>query len=277
VKPQDPALPAIKGGSLIGAWLLLPYYGLNPFILGDKYKNIYNTIVIMKQDLAKAQDFLYRLTLGRNFEEKIPSETPAWENYIGEPALFNEKIWAAFAHAYGQRKLGNYVKAEIYFEQAIFWAKKVASNSSWLDLARRDNFIKNKEIGGIISYPWGCIYKDNDHYLHYAILRYPLLNEVATAMWALAAANFELGRREEAKYWIGRIITEVPLHQIADTTDNCGVDTGLVRGYWNALVSWEDNPGGYERDEEIRPLYFEVLKAKGLISAKPKLVVLNRN
>ena len=158
-----------------------------------------------------------------------------------------------------------------------YWAKKVIDNPTWIGFAKRDNLKKQKDFGGIIAYPWGVTHPDNDHTLHYAILHYPLLNEVATAMYGLAVAYFELGRSAEAKYWIQRIIEDVPLHQIADIAKNNVSQHPLIKGYWNALVSWEDNPGGFERDAKMQKVYWQVLKDKGLSSAKPKVVILPKD
>lgn len=266
---------SIKGGSAIGAWPLLPYFGLNPFMLDDQYQQAYKQISFTQKDLSDAKAFINSKVVGRSFEEIVPAQAPSIDTQIVEPELFNRKMWQALENAYAQKNRKNYVKAEASFEQVIYWAKKIVDNPTWIRLARRDNLQKEKEIGGIVSYPWGATYPNNDHALHYSILRYPILNEVAAAMWAMAVADFELGNYTEAKHWIRRIIEEVPFHQIADTAQGeLDYKGNLIRGYWNALVSWEDNPGGYERDEKMKPLYLEVLKEKGLASAKPKVVML---
>ncbi|MEI8349259.1 MAG: hypothetical protein WCI77_03805 [Candidatus Omnitrophota bacterium] len=273
VKSKDNQV-LIKGGSCVGAWIILPHLGFNPFILNDRYHETYGKIPLTQETTDQAKIFVDKIASKRFFTEGVIREAPSPDSQIVEPALFNEKMWDALEKGYAQRTRGDYVKAEIYFQKAAFWAHKVVDNSAWCQRARADNAQKEKEIGGIVSYPWGAVYRDNDHPLHYAVLRYPLLNEVAAAMWALATVNFELGHPEETKYWIRRIIDEVSLHQIADIKkDGQQEAPDLIQGYWNALVSWEDNPGGYERDKKIGVLYREVLREKKLSGAKPKTVI----
>jgi hypothetical protein len=81
----------------------------------------------------------------------------------------------------------------------------------------------------------------------------------------------EIGDIKESKHWMGRIIDEIPLHQIpANYRDpKTGKGTKLIEGYWNALVSWEDNPANNAADERMGRLYREVLKERGVLSAKP--------
>ena len=50
------------------------------------------------------------------------------------------------------------------------------------------------------------------------------------------------------------------------------VTSDVIIGYWNALVSWEDNPAGSQCDAEVGELYKEVLAEKELTSAKPKTI-----
>ncbi len=50
------------------------------------------------------------------------------------------------------------------------------------------------------------------------------------------------------------------------------MESNGIRGYWKALISWEDNPGGYERDIQMGVLYKQVLWEKGVTTAKPKVV-----
>jgi tetratricopeptide (TPR) repeat protein len=267
----------IKGGSTVGAWPLLPRLGLNPFMLNDRYQETYKQIIVTQEDLNTAKAFLNYRANAKSFSEVLPEEISILDIQIVEPQTFNNRMWQALENAYMHKGRNEHIKAEIYFEQVIYWAKKIINDPVLLGLAKRDNLEKQKDFGGIISYPWGVTYPDNDHALHYAILRYPLLNEVATAMYGLAIAYFELECPNEAKYWIQRIIEEVPLHQIADIERDKDIQHPLIRGYWNALVSWEDNPGGYQRDEEMQKLYRQVLKNKGLSSAKPKVIILPKN
>jgi hypothetical protein len=147
------------------------------------------------------------------------------------------------------------------------------SEKVWVKMAVNENTGKQREVSGIIDYPWGRTFADNDSKLHRKIWRYPLLNEMGMAMWGLAASNFELGNMKESKKWMRRIITEIPLHQIANITFNPKTGKNdLVNGYWNALISWELNPGHNSRDAKMGQLYREVLREMGKTSALPKTV-----
>src|SRR3989338_8859201 len=122
----------------------------------------------------------------------------------------------ALQNGYKEKVSGSNGRARKYFREALSWSQKIINDPVWLNLARRDNTLKEEKFGGIIAYEWGTVYPENKHYIHTEILRYPLLNEVGLAMWALSAANFELGNYTETKWWMKRIIKEVPLHKIAD-------------------------------------------------------------
>jgi tetratricopeptide (TPR) repeat protein len=266
----------IKGGSLIGGWVIFPYSGFNPFILGDAYKQEYDEIFITEKDIAEAGDFISSIVAKSTFSETSPTEGPEVSSQLVEPEIFNQKMWKAFEYAYAAKERGDLELAGAYFTEAKQWAQRVVNNKKWKMLAIRDNLQKKREIGGIISYPWGVTYPENNHPLHKAILRYPILNEVGAAMWGLATANFELGNSQTAKYWIRRIIEDVPLHQIPDIVKDQGDPRSkIIKGYWNAIISWEDNPGGYQRDLEMGLLYREVLREKGLSTAKPKVIILS--
>jgi len=81
-----------------------------------------------------------------------------------------------------------------------------------------------------------------------------LLNEIGAAMWGLAASYFELEDYEATKRWMQRIIEEVPYHQIYAPNGP---------GYWNALISWDQNPGNNPRDAAMGVLYRQVLEELG--------------
>ncbi|MDD5245970.1 MAG: AGE family epimerase/isomerase [Candidatus Omnitrophica bacterium] len=263
----------IQGGSTVSTWVVLPLSGANPFVLEDTYRSFYDQIPLGRQDFSKARDYLEELAGKRSFTEEIPFETIADDSPILEPEIFNRKMWEAMDLAYAAKSRKDLSAAKRYFQEAVKWSEKITDNPTWVWLAKQENSRKNSRYKGLISYPWGVTFPDNNDALHYAILHYPLLNEVGAAMWAQAIANLELGNRVLAKYWIRRIVTEIPLHQIPDATkcDDCAAP--LIRGYWNALVSWEDNPAGLERDAEIGVLYREILREKGLNSAKPQSVL----
>jgi hypothetical protein len=265
----------IQGASTIGSWPLLPYFGLNPFILHDDYRDVYGEISLTEDVVSQAERFLADSCTHRTFTEPISTEAPDANTQLIEPGAFNDNMWQALNKAYAAKDTGDIKTAAGYFEKAAFWAEKVIGNKKWEELARSQNIRKKEEFGGLIDYPWGRVYPENDHPLHYLIWRYPLLNEVAVAMWGLATVNLELGNHAQAKYWIGRIIDEVGLHQIPDTVQAGGPDRTLIRGYWNALVSWEDNPGACERDARMGLLYNQVLSERHLSTAKPKTVVVS--
>lgn len=268
--------PVVKGGSFVGAWPILPYAGMNPFILNDKYKSTYDTIPVTEDDMKKARDHFESILVGREYTEQPPVQAPDSEIQIVEPGVFTSKMWAAFESAYSDKYHENNIEAESNFRKAMTWAAKVVENPTWIKLAKRDNAMKEKEVGGIIAYPWGMVVPDNASELHVAILRYPILNEMGAAMWGLATASFELGDYAAAKAYMKDIIQSYPLHQIPVTEEGAVYTKGnnLIKGYWNALVSWEDSVGGNDRDSQMGVLYRQVLKEKDKTTAKPKLVIL---
>ena len=272
LRGQEP----VRGGSIVGSWPILPYLGLNPFILNDSYKLNYDRIHLDKRDLAKARRFINGIVSERTFFEVTPYTAPDAREQLVEPGIFNYYMWKALDSAYAARSRGDSREARKYFREVFKWAGKVVDSQRWQKLARRDNARKKKEFGAIIAYPWGVTYPENDYPLHYFILRYPLLNEMGAAMWAKAVANFELKDYTQAKHWIRRIIREVPLHQIPDV-ESGGPRGRRIRGYWNALISWEDNPGDHLRDAQIGKLYREILLEEGVSSAKPQTVVVSES
>ncbi|MBP7056441.1 MAG: AGE family epimerase/isomerase [Candidatus Omnitrophica bacterium] len=262
----------IKGGSSVGAWPVLPYLGLNPFVLADEYKKYYDDIPVEKKDMTDAFDFINIASDKHRFNEVMCRRAPESPSQIVEPAVFIREMWRAIINA--ERGIPCEGGKNCY-EEAMRWAGKVVSDPVWIELAKRDNGIKASEFKGIINYKWGEAYKENTHPVHQAIARYPMLNEVGCAMWGLARANFELGRTDEAKYWMGRIIDEVPLHQIAAVQEDFEFkgDRTII-GYWNSIVSWETNPDNNARTGAIAVLYKEVLASKGIQSALPNTVEL---
>jgi hypothetical protein len=72
-----------------------------------------------------------------------------------------------------------------------------------------------------------------------------------------------------------QLIESFPLHQIPVTEEGSFFKgNNPIKGYWNALVSWEISVGGTDRDSQMGVLYRQVLKEMGLNTAKPKLVIL---
>ena len=262
----------IKGGSSVGAFPLLPYLGLNPFILGDDYKKVYDKIAITKNDRIAAYDYIDKIASEHYYNEGLCRRVAEPSTQIVEPAVFNKEMWLNILRAEAEES--DSIRRGYYLD-AIKWAQKVVSDPVWIKLAKRDNMLKEAQYHGIIYCPWGLSSEEDARPAHRAIGRYPILNEVGTAMWGLVTANFELGNKEQARYWIGRIIDDVPLHQIA-ATEKAIDDPGKhhIIGYWNALVSWEKNPGGGLRNSRMSGFYKEVLEEKGFKSAMPKTVEL---
>jgi hypothetical protein len=168
----------------------------------------------------------------------------------------------------GDRKL-----ARESFHRAILYATKVTGNPIWVKLAQQENKIKQREIGGLIDYPWGREFVKNESSPSSAIWHYPLLNEVGVAMWGSAVAYYKLGDLNNAQYWIKRIVEEVPLHQIAATKEeDTPSENPSIIGYWNALVSWQDNPGNSTLDEQMKNLYQKILQQKGMSNYRPEII-----
>jgi hypothetical protein len=265
---------SIKGGSLIAAWPLLPLFGNNPFIIHDPYKEAYDRIPYTEKHYEQAKAFMAEVTAPRSFTETLSPDSPDPEKQLVEPQYFIHAMWDRFIKAQEAQKAENTEQAGRYYKEVIYWASRVVNDEKWLRLACRDNELKRQEIKGILYYPWGQTFPCNKCKVNDMVYRYPLLNEMGVAMWGLAVSNAELGRRNNAKYWIGRIIDEVPLHQIAAMYNDpdTGASTELICGYWNALEAWEDNPGGNALDESLGELYREVLAERNLTSAKPAVV-----
>jgi hypothetical protein len=274
VKEDDSVL--VSGGSSVGAWVLFPYLGLNPFILGDDYKKTYDQIVIKEEDINKAEKFLEEATSERYFKENIVNPAPLGDIEIIEPYIFNKKVWRSMERAFDSVKEGNTAEARKHFKSALTWAKIVVNNTEWIKLAKRDNTLKKEALKGIVLYPWGTTFKDNKHPYHTAILRYPLLNEIALSCWALTVANHELGNTDESAHWMREIIKEFSLHQIpVTTTTETGEKTDLIKGYWNALISWKDNPGNNQIDEKLGKLYRRLMEKENLYEYEPKQISLD--
>ncbi len=251
---KDPAHP-IAGGSLVGGWPLMPMNGFNPFMLEDNYFFTYKAIDIEKSHYARAVDYIGDIVAKHQFTEAVVTTLIDGRTQIVEPNNFNASAWKAFE--------------EGKYEEAISWARKVIEDFQWVELAKREQKLKMERVGGLIDYPWGKIYENNENPVHFEIMKYPLLNEVATAMWLLANSYLELKRIQEAKYWIKRIIDDVPLHQIAHLAVNHGTGKNvLIDGYWNALVSWVDNPSQSRRDQAI----FYLIREMGLEISAPVVI-----
>ncbi|MBF0489068.1 MAG: hypothetical protein HQL15_00435 [Candidatus Omnitrophica bacterium] len=252
--PDNP----IEGGSLVGGWAIMPMNGFNPFILNDNYFATYQKINASDLNRRAAIQYVAGIVALHQFKEPVVTLFVDKKIQIIEPNNYNASAWNCFNQ-------GKYIKA-------IFWAKKVMDDPRWVELAQREEKLKTKRIGGIINYPWGVTYKNNENALHLEIWKYPMLNEVATSMWLLASSNYEIGNKKEAKYWIKRLVEELPHHQIAHLVMN--PDTGkmdLIDGYWNAIVSWAKYPAKSNRDKGLVNLILEM----GLRINSPNSIIMN--
>ncbi len=243
---KDPAgKPAIRGGSTIGAWVVLPLLRDDPFKLDADYGPVYDAIPLDVAAIRKAGDYIADIVLTRTFAEPVPTEMAPDVGDIPEMWRYNVQMFNAF-------NAGNYYAA-------ILWAEKVVSNGEWCRLAIDQQRRKERDIGGLVDYPWGRPAAEARE-KQKAIQRYPLLNEMGAAMWGLAVSQYRLGNPGEAKNWVRTIIETVPYHQIFAPAGP---------GYWNALVSWEVNPGGSALDAAMGEIYREVLHDMGRTSAMP--------
>jgi hypothetical protein len=244
----------VQGGSPVGGWIVLPTQGVNPFILNDVYRDIYDQIP--STPLTEAQALLRAELRYEPFtEQPLPlPEIPPSAPIIRDPGEHNRYMFEAVER-------GDY-------EEAILWAGRVISETKWVQLAQRDQQHKKNRIGGLVYHWWGT---PVDAETHRAIWYYPLLNEVGAAMWGLADCHFQLGNQEATKRWMRRNVEEVSYHQIHDPEQS---------GYWNALKSWDlcdDQMGETYRqvleeigEERLRELGLEVRRLpSGQLSVVP--------
>ncbi len=244
---KDPAgKPVIRGGSSIGSWMVLPLKRVNPFKLDDTYGRTYDAIPSDDRTRRKAEEHVAEIVRARAFMESVPTEMASDVGDIPEMWRYNIQMFHAFNR-------GDYYAA-------ILWAQKVVGNSEWRKLAVDQQARKARDIGGIVDYPWGRV-PSQAKVEQRAIQKYPLLNEMGAAMWGMAVSQYKLGNRADAKAWIRNVIETVPYHQIFSPAGP---------GYWNALVSWHENPGGTVLDAEMGELYREVLKEMARATALPQ-------
>ncbi len=245
---KDPTgKPVIRGGSTISGWPVLPLKRVNPFKLDDDYGKTYDSIAINDAALQQASAYVAEVAAARAFMESVPTEMASDVGDIPEMWRYNARVFQSF-------EAGDYYAA-------ILWAQKVVGNSEWVKMAQDQQQRKARDIGGLVEYAWGTPLADAKEQAR-IIQKYPLLNEMGTAMWGMAVSQFKLGNRAEAKAWVKTLIETVPLHQIYAPSGP---------GYWNAIISWEDNPGGTVLDAEMGMIYKEVLAEMGRTSAEPKL------
>ncbi|MBF0619997.1 MAG: AGE family epimerase/isomerase, partial [Candidatus Omnitrophica bacterium] len=239
--------PIIQGGSSIGSWPVLPLMRKNPFFIHDQYGAVYDVIPHSADTDQEAASYVDTLVASRAFQETVPKNIAEGVGESPEMWRYNQNMFLAFGS-------GDYYAA-------IMWAEKVLADKDFVERAKEQQKRKEREVGGLVDYPWGtATEKANDAF--HAVQRYSLLNDVGAAMWGLAVAHFKLNDRDQAKAWIRTMIETVPYHQIYAPDGP---------GYWNAIVSWETNPGGTALDAEMGTLYHEVLVSMGKSSAMPKV------
>ncbi|MCK5707480.1 MAG: hypothetical protein KAI43_07480 [Candidatus Aureabacteria bacterium] len=267
--------PIVKGGSLVGGWPVFPYLGFNPFSLEDNYYETYKKIKIKDTDIKKAEKYINKAVRTKTYIEKVSTEIPDIIKQVVEPGKFNNHIWKALEKAAKKKENGNIEEANKYYFETIKWSYMVTKNPVWMHQAKRDNFLKEKEVGGIIWYPWGMTIPKNDHELHYRIMRYPILNEIGTALWGLIYSFSALKDSEKAKENIRKVIKDVSLHQIPDVEYNPETKKmDIIKGYWNLLTSIEEMPVASDTDMRMKNSYQEVLDEMGLKSASPKVMLM---
>ena len=248
---KDPLGKAvIKGGSTIGSWPVLPLRRVNPFKLDDAYGRTYDGIPLDDAARDQAKDHVAAIVRERAFLESVPTEMAADVGDIPEMWRYNVQMFNAF-------NTGDYYAA-------ILWAQKVVGNAEWRKLAVEQQARKQRDIGGIVDYPWGRAVTEAKLEQR-TIQKYPLLNEMGTAMWGMAVSQYKLGNKADAKAWIKTVIETIPYHQIFAPAGP---------GYWNAIVSWQENPGGTVLDAEMGELYREVLKEMNRSTALPQAYTL---
>jgi len=269
----------LKGGSLIGAWTFLPELRSNPFILNDPYGKVYDKIPSSRRILREARSFLVALASERIYTEQVSKEIPDASTQIVEPKFYNKKMWEEINNGIVASNSGNKKGAREFYRKAMDWANKVVENPVWIKLAQRENSLKEREVGGLVSYQWGktADFNPENAASEKAIWRYPLLNEIAVSMWALAMIYQELDDVEHSEYWIKRILNEVPLHQIATMKNNGEPqEKGKAVGYWNALVSWQDNIPRTAIDQKMKNSYVHIVKEDKLLDSRPKFVTITQ-
>jgi hypothetical protein len=242
----------IAGGSIVGSFGILPALKKNPFLDPLRVDSLaaYDSVPMDGDAIDKAKAYITQIVSepGRTYTEADNTYVPDKKRSIVEPRTYNANIWDA-------------INARNY-QQALYWANQVLAEPEWIRLAQRDQQVKKQEVGGLVEFIWGTPPEAQPE-AEAKIWRYPLLNEVAVAVWAKAVANYKMGNMAEAKHWIREMIEKYSLHQIYDPGGP---------GYWNTILSWEDNPGNNQLDAEMGPAYREVLREMGLTSAVPKEV-----
>lgn len=270
VTPSGPG--SVRGGSVVGVWPMLPFYGVNPLVLNDDYLSVYRVIDMPDEIWIKTAQYLKMAVTNRSYTELLLKENPWPEAHMMEPNQFNARMWDSLKTADKYRDKNEREKAREYYAGAISWSQEVLKDQNVVDLARKENRLKKEEMGGIIWYPWGKTFANNEGELLNQVLRYPLLNEVAASMYGIIAANYELGDTNEVRRYMEILLDDYPLHQIAAIEEDRLEVKGLISGFWNALQSWEDSPQYQTREGDLGKIYWEILGKRKLKTAKPEVM-----
>jgi len=227
----------LRGGSLIGAWTMFPYRGFSPFVRGVPYAKVYDAIVVSVETETAAQRMFDETTAARTAVERPATEMPSGNAMtIVEPREYNKKMWAAIERA---RAAGNVPAARECYLEARSWAQKVLDEKDWVANAEKENALKKKRVGGLISYPWGQVSAKNRGELHDKILGYPLLNECGAAYWAMITTALHLGEEEKIPVYFEEMCRVALLHQIPAVIERD--DEKLINGYWNAVQAFTNS------------------------------------
>lgn len=268
---SDPS-KKVMGGSAIGSWPMMIFYGMNPFQLNDPYRKTYDKIDLNETSELSANEIIERSTATRTWREKVPTAITSPVAQIMEPNGYSTRIWDNLSRADRSREKKDSAAANTCYRKVIDDCLTVLNDTEWVRLAKFENGIKRKEIGGLVWYPWGKTYANNDSELLNQVLRYPILNELSVAVYGLVVANYELGNLDETKRYMELMMDDYSLHQIA-VLDNSGLTPrGLISGFWNALVSWEDSLGYMTRDGDLGKIFAGILRERRVRYVKPETV-----
>jgi len=233
-----------QGGSVVGAWPLLPYLKINPFIIDDEDLKDYDKVTVVDDDRAYAKEIFEKFTQNKNYKENLPKEAIGKHTIVVEPQEYNRRMWDAY-------KKNDFVLMRE-------WALKVIAEKDWIKLAAKENEDKLKRYGGLVEYEWGRVYDDNSSPEHRKILAYPVLNELGAAYWALIVASYELHNYDDIPGYFKKMVDEALLHQIPAVVDEKVLEP-LIKGYWSAVAQFCRPVYPTARDREINRILKEKL------------------
>ncbi|MDD4202464.1 MAG: AGE family epimerase/isomerase [Candidatus Omnitrophica bacterium] len=265
---------SLIGGSPISFWIVFPIKGLNPFILNDNYKKIYDKIPLTENSQSQAKEYLDSAT-----KDRLYSETPLYmkdvmEEILVEPRYYNMIMWEEINTGYELKEQGQISLAEEHFKKGLYWSYRTIHNKIWSKLAKRENRLKEEEFHGIIFYPWGKIGTDkNTDYS--SIMKFPLLNEMGTAFFGAITCLFELGDKEKCKDLMKQLIMDFPLHQIPVANENKQTKQPEIIGFWNAIISWDQNPTWLEKNTQLQELFRSLVSENYKEKYAPEIIYIS--